>query len=190
MRLAVYPTAIGPCGIAWRNSDVADGDATGEFTVVVACQLPDGDADTTMTRLRERVDGGRECAPSEAPASIRSAIALVTASLAGQDVDLSTIPLDLDGVPPFAARVYAQARAIPRGTTVTYGELAARLGDPGAARAVGGALGANTFAPIVPCHRILAADGRPGGFSAPGGLATKERILAAEGVHLTEPTLF
>lgn len=178
--LAVFPTAVGHCGIAWH----------GESDVIVGCQLPEGGVDATLDRLRDRLPGAPVHEPAAAPEFVRAAIEAITASLAGEDVDLSTIPLDLSGVPAFAARVYALAREIPRGTTVTYGELALRLGEPGAARAVGGALGANPFAPIVPCHRIVAAGGKPGGFSAAGGLATKERILAAEGVHLTEPTLF
>ncbi|GAA1208281.1 methylated-DNA--[protein]-cysteine S-methyltransferase [Prauserella alba] len=186
----VFPTAIGHCGLAWA------GEPGG---AVVGAQLPESGAEGTRTRLRTRFPGATEHEHTEpggtgalvrVPDRILGAIEAVTASLAGEDVDLSTIPLDLRSVPPFHARVYDLARTIPRGTTTTYGELARRLGEPGAAQAVGQALGANPFAPIVPCHRILAAGGKPGGFSASGGVATKERILAAEGVHLTPPTLF
>lgn len=189
----VFPTAIGHCGLAWAQAPTA---------AVVGAQLPEADAETTRARLRTRFPGAVEHpavdrpthdvdgAEGPVPAWVLEVIDAVTASLAGEDVDLSAIPLDLRAVPPFHARVYEVARTIPRGTTTTYGELARLLGEPGAAQAVGQALGANPFAPIVPCHRILAAGGKPGGFSAAGGLATKERILEAEGVHLTPPTLF
>ena len=99
--------------------------------------------------------------------------------------------LDMDGVPEFHRRVYELARAIPPGQTLTYGEIARRLGDPSQARAVGAALGANPFPFLVPCHRVLAANGRTGGFSAPGGVSTKLRILEIEGARANAiPTLF
>lgn len=196
--ITVFPTAIGHCGLAWATEPAA---------AVAGAQLPEADVEATRARLRTRFPGTVEHSVVEHPAVATAAhdvggadgpvppwvlevIDAVTASLAGEAVDLSAIPLDLRAVPPFHARVYEVARAIPRGTTTTYGELARQLGDPGAAQAVGQALGANPFAPIVPCHRILAAGGKPGGFSAAGGPATKERILEAEGVHLTPPTLF
>jgi methylated-DNA-[protein]-cysteine S-methyltransferase len=99
----------------------------------------------------------------------------------------------MEGVPEFHRRVYELALQIPRGQTLTYGEIANRLGEPGSARAVGQALGANPFAPVVPCHRVLAAGAKLGGFSAQGGLATKLRVLAIEGARVTEaqtPDLF
>ena len=108
----------------------------------------------------------------------------IIALLAGEPRDLADIPLDMSEVPPFHQRVYAVARAIPPGATFTYGEIAARIGEPGAARAVGQALGRNPFPPIVPCHRVLAAGGRTGGFSARGGVATKMRMLTIEGARL------
>ncbi|MFZ3121222.1 MAG: MGMT family protein, partial [Variovorax sp.] len=92
--------------------------------------------------------------------------------------------LDEGAVPAFHRRVYALARRIPPGETRTYGELAEALGSKGLSRAVGQALGRNPFAPIVPCHRILASDGRPGGFSAHGGALAKLRMLAIEGAQL------
>jgi methylated-DNA-[protein]-cysteine S-methyltransferase len=93
---------------------------------------------------------------------------------------LLDLPLDMEGVPPFHRRVYELARAIPPGEVLTYGEVARRLGDPGASRAVGQALGHNPYAPVVPCHRVLAAGGRSGGFSAEGGAATKLKMLEIE----------
>ena len=121
------------------------------------------------------------------------AVAAISALLAGQPTeprDLGHLVLDMEGVPPFHQRVYALARQIPPGETVTYGELARQLGEPGAARAVGQALGANPFAPVVPCHRILAAHSGSGGFSAPGGVDTKLRMLLAERARFGGPGLF
>jgi methylated-DNA-[protein]-cysteine S-methyltransferase len=112
---------------------------------------------------------------------VRPAITGIVALLAGRPGDLAAVPLQLEGVPAFDRRVYALARKIPRGATCTYGELAARLGEPGAARDVGQALGRNPFPLVVPCHRVVAAAGRLGGFTAPGGAATKARLLAIEG---------
>ena len=108
----------------------------------------------------------------------------MTALLDGEPVDLSDLMLDLESLPPFQRRVCEAARAIPVGATLTYGEIATRIGEPGAARAVGQALGANPFPIIVPCHRVLAAGGKPGGFSAPGGVTTKLRLLATEGASM------
>lgn len=102
------------------------------------------------------------------------------AYFAGETVELDDLPLDLDGAPAFARKVYAAARAIPRGKTETYGDVATRVSSPGAARAVGGALGKNPIPLFVPCHRVVAANGRLGGFSASGGIALKRRMLSLE----------
>ena len=98
---------------------------------------------------------------------MQRAIDGVVALLRGEPCELERVTLDMDGVPPFHRRVYEVARTIPPGTTLSYGEVAARMGEPGAARDVGQALGQNPFAIIVPCHRVLAANGKVGGFSAP-----------------------
>ncbi|MGI8840516.1 MAG: methylated-DNA--[protein]-cysteine S-methyltransferase, partial [Caulobacteraceae bacterium] len=125
------------------------------------------------------------------PGAVRAAIEAMTALLAGEPRDLSPIVLDLTGVAQFDRRVHAVARAIPPGETATYGEIAARLGEPGAAREVGRALGANPFPIVVPCHRVLAAGGKAGGFSAPGGVATKARMLSIERARTSPaPLLF
>jgi methylated-DNA-[protein]-cysteine S-methyltransferase len=165
---ALFDTAIGRCGIAW------DGDA------IVRVQLPEARVADTRARMRDRLDGTREAKP---PATVQRAIDRMVASLGGEPDDLNDIPLDMRNVPPFARRVYEVARTIPPGETMSYGELAAEAGSPGAARAVGQALGKNPFAIIVPCHRVLAAGGRTGGFSANGGTTTKLRMLAIEGVQ-------
>lgn len=164
---ALFPTAIGHCGMAWRGA------------LLVGVQLPeDGGEAQTRARMQHRFPHLAECTM---PAQVSAWAARVAALLQGTHDDLCDVPLALDDVPPFNARVYAMARRIPPGKTMTYGEMASALGEPGAARAVGQALGHNPFAPIVPCHRILAANGKTGGFSAGGGAATKMRILDIEG---------
>ena len=122
---------------------------------------------------------------------MRRAIEDITALLSGDRRDLSGIALDLDGVAEFPRRVYALARTIPPGQTLTYGEIASKLGDPLRAREVGQALARNPFPIVVPCHRVLAANGKSGGFSAPGGVSTKLRMLEIEGARAAGiPTLF
>ncbi|MCC2675022.1 MAG: methylated-DNA--protein-cysteine methyltransferase [Ramlibacter sp.] len=111
---------------------------------------------------------------------MQQAIQRIQALLEGARDDLLDLPLDFSSVPAFHRRVYDVARAIPPGEVLTYGEVARRIGEPGASRAVGQALGRNPFAPVVPCHRVLAAGGRSGGFSAEGGADTKLRMLEIE----------
>jgi methylated-DNA-[protein]-cysteine S-methyltransferase len=175
---ALFATALGHCGIAWGLHGLT------------GVQLPEADEATTRLRMQARFARAPELPP---PADVAAAIEAVVALLAGQPTeprDLSHLRLDMEGVPPFHQRVYALARQIPPGETVTYGELARQLGEPGAARAVGQALGANPFAPVVPCHRILAARSGSGGFSAPGGVDTKLRMLLAERARFGGPGLF
>lgn len=132
-----------------------------------------------------------EATEARPPAEVQRAVDAIVTLLNGQSSDLSTIVLDMDRVPPFHRRVYEAARGIPAGATCSYGEIAKWIGAPGAARAVGRALGRNPFAVVVPCHRVLAAGGKAGGFSAAGGVATKLRLLAIEGVRASdELTLF
>lgn len=172
---AVFETALGHCGVGWNEQ------------AVVGCQLPEDSAEQTRARLVRRFPSACEQAP---PAHARAAIDGVTALLRGDRADLTDIPLAMDTVPRFHRLVYELVRTVPPGSTLTYGEVASRLGYPGAARAVGQAMGSNPFAPVVPCHRVLAAGGKPGGFSSTGGVATKRRMLELEGVYLEEPTLF
>lgn len=173
---ALFDTPIGPCGIAWGAAGVR------------GLHLPGADAERTRAGLRRRHPGAQESAP---PAAVRAAIDAIVALLSTGSGELDGITLDMAGVPAFHRRVYALARTIPPGRTLTYGEVAERLGDPSAARAVGQALGANPFAIIVPCHRVLAAGGRAGGFSAPGGLDTKRRLLEIERAQIGhQPPLF
>ncbi|PTT18551.1 cysteine methyltransferase [Acidovorax sp. HMWF029] len=164
---ALFPTAIGHCGMAWQGE------------MLVGMQLPE-DAGEAQTRAR-MVRRFPQLAECPMPPQVAAWAARVAAQLQGAHDNLCDVPLALDTVPPFNARVYALARRIPPGKTMTYGEMAAELGVPGAARAVGQALGHNPFAPVVPCHRVLAAGDRPGGFSAGGGALTKLRMLQMEG---------
>ncbi|HEY5087741.1 MAG TPA: methylated-DNA--[protein]-cysteine S-methyltransferase [Gemmatimonadaceae bacterium] len=163
---ALFGTAFGCCGIVWTEHGIA------------CTQLPERSEVETRARLLRRFPDARETLPSP---EARAAIDGIVALLGGEASDLTTIVLDMDTVPTFHRRVYDVTRKIQRGSTRTYGELAAALGDPGAARAVGRALGANPFAPVIPCHRVLAAGGKLGGFSARGGVDTKLRMLAMEG---------
>lgn len=173
---ALFDTPLGACGIAWSAAGVS------------GLLLPGADAARTRAALQRLHPGASEVMP---PPAVQRAMAAIAALLDGEAVDLADVVLDMDAVPDFHRRVYAAARCIGPGRTCTYGELAAQLGEPGAARAVGQALGANPFAIIVPCHRVLAAAGRSGGFSAPGGVATKLRLLEIEGARFgDQPSLF
>ncbi len=165
----------GPCGIAWGDAGIR------------GVQLPQADAQQTHQTMRQRFPGAHEAAP---PVEVQAAIDGIAAMLRGEAHDLSALVLDMRGVPAFHQRVYAVARSIAPGQTLTYGEVAARMGEPGAARAVGQALGHNPFAPVVPCHRVLAAGDKPGGFSASGGVRTKLRLLIIEGAMRGTPGLF
>lgn len=161
----LFETSIGLCGIAWGPRGIT------------SIQLPEATPAATTTRLLRRLG---EVPAAQPPAAVSRSIDAIVALLEGQAVALAEVPLDMDGVPPFHARTYALARTIPPGATRTYGEIAAALGSPGAARAVGQAMGKNPFPIVVPCHRVLAAGGKAGGFSAAGGVDTKLRMLAIE----------
>ena len=163
----VFETDIGACAIAWSGQGIA------------GAQLPEGDAAALRARMQLRFAGASE--QGLAPAWVLQAVGGVQALLGGRSADrLLDLPLDETGIPAFQRQVYALTRQIAVGQTRSYGELAARLGQPGAARAVGAALGQNPFAPIVPCHRVLGADAALVGFSAHGGLASKRRLLLIE----------
>ena len=120
---------------------------------------------------------------TEPPETVQPIIRDIVRLLRGETVDLSGVTLDMAGIPGFNARVYDVARSVSAGSTISYGAIAARLGMPTEARAVGDSLGKNPFPLIVPCHRVLASDGKPGGFSASGGVMTKLRLLSIEGVQ-------
>jgi methylated-DNA-[protein]-cysteine S-methyltransferase len=163
---ALFDTPIGRCAIAWRPGGI------------VGLNLPEGTAAHTVERVRWRAPGATETVP---PPEVQLVIDAVVGQLNGKELDLGWVRLDMEGLPLFHKRVYEVARAIPAGRTLTYGEVARQMGAPRAARAVGQALGRNPFPVVVPCHRVVAAGGGLGGFSAHGGTATKERLLAIEG---------
>lgn len=162
----LFDTPIGPCGIAWAERGI------------VGLQLPEASEAKTRARLLRRFPHAREAEPTPL---IRDAIERIVALLEGGSADLSGIELNTDRLSPFQKQVYAIARAIPPGKTLTYGEIATQLGDKLLARDVGEAMGKNPFPIVVPCHRVVAANGKPGGFSANGGVRTKLKLLALEG---------
>ena len=162
----LFKTPIGYCGLVWNRSGL------------VAVQLPEASAGATAQRIRVRFAGAGRRLP---PRPVRRARGAILRLLRDGEDELATIALDLSRCSPFFRRVYELTRAIPAGETVSYGELAARAGEPRAARAVGQAMARNPFPLIVPCHRVTAAHGGDGGFSAFGGVGTKHRLLRIEG---------
>ena len=171
----LFETALGACGIVWS--------ALG----IIGVQLPETSEAATRARVLRRYAGAREQTP---PAEVQRAIDGIVALLAGEPHDLTDIAIDDTAFPEFNRRVYAIARVIKPGATMTYGEIAERLGDKTLARAVGQAMGENPTPIIMPCHRVLAAGGKIGGFSASGGVVTKLRLLTIEGAQPGGPTLF
>jgi methylated-DNA-[protein]-cysteine S-methyltransferase len=165
----LFDTAVGACAVVWGARGI------------VAVQLPEADAARTRARIARRYPGAVEHEP---PAAVAEAIHAMTALIAGERRDLSAIPVDLDAASDFQRAVYAVARAIPPGETMTYGEIASQVGDAAAARAVGEAMGRNPVPIIVPCHRVLGAGGKLTGFSANGGVATKLKLLEIEGAAI------
>ena len=175
MDFALFETAIGCCGIVWSERGIT------------GVQLPERSEAATRNRLLRRFPAARGGAP---PAEVRRAIDDIVALIGGERRDLNHVKIDLDPAPEFHRRVYEVARRIPAGATLSYGEVAERLGDRNLARDVAEALSQNPCPVIVPCHRVLAASGKPGGFSAPGGVATKLRLLTIEGAQPEGPMLF
>ena len=165
----LFETPLGRCALVWR------GDA------LIGAALPGADDAAMRRSLARRFPGAREAEP---PAFVRETAARIARHFAGDPQDFADSPLDLSAASAFERDVYAAALAIPCGETRTYGELARAVGQPGAAQAVGLALGRNPVPILVPCHRILAGAGGTGGFSAPGGVATKFRILEIERARL------
>jgi methylated-DNA-[protein]-cysteine S-methyltransferase len=172
----LFDTAIGTCGIEWGPHGIN------------GVQLPMGSEDQTRTRIRQRRG---DIAESEPTAEVRRAIDRIVDHLAGKPDDLVDIALDLDDVPAFNRGVYDIARTIPPGQTMTYGDIARKLGGVELSRDVGQALGRNPCPIVVPCHRVLAAGNKPGGFSARGGVTTKLKMLQIEGAVVNHtPSLF
>jgi len=172
---SLFDTAIGTCGIVWTARGIA------------GVQIHNASERATRATLLRRFAGAEETTP---PAQVQRAIDGIVALLRGEKRDLSDVTIDADDLPEFNRKVYDIARTIPPGSTLTYGEIAERLGDKLLARDVGQALGKNPTPLIVPCHRVLAAGGKTGGFSAPGGVVSKLRLLTIEGAQPSGPTLF
>src|SRR3979409_2324476 len=173
---AIFDSAIGPCGIVWGERGIS------------GVQLPMGSQEKTRKRIHQRNGEGTEAPP---PAAVPRGIDGMIELPAGKPNDLSDVTLDLDGVPEFNRGVYDIARKIPPGKTMTYGDIAKKLGGVELSRDVGQALGRNPCPIVVPCHRVLAAGGKPGGFSANGGVVTKLKMLAIEGAVVNHtPSLF
>ena len=175
MNFTLFETAIGRCGMVWSARGIA------------GVQLPERSEAATRNRLLRRFPGARD---GEPPAQLRRVIDDIVALLGGEKRDLNYVTIDIAAAPQFHRRVYEVARRIPAGATLSYGDVAERLGDRTLARDVAEALSQNPCPIIVPCHRILAAGGKPGGFSAPGGVATKLRLLTIEGAQPEGPMLF
>ena len=172
----LFDTAIGRCGLVWGSRGV------------LGVQLPEKTFDATRTRLLRHCPAADES--EQPPKPIARAVEDIRGLLQGEKKLLRTVQLDMSRTPAFNARVFETARAIPPGCTRTYGEIARAIGDPNGARAVGQALGRNPFPIVVPCHRVIGADGRMIGFSANGGVAMKLRMLQIEGWRAEEPSLF
>jgi methylated-DNA-[protein]-cysteine S-methyltransferase len=153
--IAFFDTAIGTCGLAWTDRGVSN------------VHLPG-------TRNPDRSLQGL-------PPQIGSVIGRIQSLLAGEAVDFSDVQLDIGDVPKFHRAVYQATGAIPFARTRTYGEIAHEIGHPNGAQAVGKALGATPVPIVVPCHRVVGAGGRMVGFSAPGGVEMKRRLLVVEG---------
>jgi methylated-DNA-[protein]-cysteine S-methyltransferase len=171
IRHHVFDTSLGFCGVAWSTHGL------------VAVQLPERSPELTERRL---VAKSGSTGPAAPPPAIAAVADNIDRYLAGERVDFSAVAVDLAAMAPFRQKLYGALRQVGFGATVTYGELATRLGLPDweGARDVGAAMGRNPMPIVIPCHRVLAAGGRLGGFSAPGGTATKAKLLALEGVHL------
>jgi methylated-DNA-[protein]-cysteine S-methyltransferase len=173
---AIFDTAIGPCGIVWGERGIS------------GVQLPMSNEEKTRKRILQRNGDIPEAEPT---AEVGCAIEAIKELLTGKPNDLSGVVLDLDGVPEFNRGVYDIARTIPPGKTMTYGDIAKKLGGVELSRDVGQALGRNPCPIVVPCHRVLAAGNKPGGFSANGGVVTKLKILQIEGAVVNHtPSLF
>jgi methylated-DNA-[protein]-cysteine S-methyltransferase len=181
MHYHLFETAIGTCGIGWTEN------------AVVRFQLPDTETGNTEEKLKRRVPDARNAQKADGPLPpfVQDAIAQLRRYFEGEAQDFSKIPVDVSHTDDLRHKIYDELRTIGFGKTVTYGELARRIGasGPEAPRVVGQAMGSNPVPVIIPCHRVLAAGNKIGGFSAPGGTATKEKLLALEGVQIGEPVL-
>jgi len=170
---AIFETAGGFCGIGWNGVGIT------------RFQLPTRTSEAAEHLMLRRAP---DAVPATPPAEVARTIDAAKRYFAGEAIDFSDVALDLDGQDEFFKQIYARARQVGYGRTTTYGALAKALGaGPEAARDVGQAMAKNPVPLIIPCHRVLAAGGKLGGFSAPGGSTAKTRMLELEGVSLAPP---
>jgi len=175
----LFETPLGACGIAWHKTA-----ACGSQAVVTAVQLPEATPQATESRIARKAGSTQHGVP---PVEIAAIIEKIRKHLQGEMQDFRGVAVDLGGVTPFFRQVYEATREIPPGQTRTYGEIAKAVGQPAAAQEVGQAMAKNPVPILVPCHRVSAAGGKLGGFSAPGGPATKAKLLALEGATVNLP---
>jgi methylated-DNA-[protein]-cysteine S-methyltransferase len=169
----VFETAMGFCGIAWGEAGIA------------RFQLPTKSAEAADRLMRRRAFGAEPSAP---PEDVAAVVETTKRYFAGEAIDFSEVPLDLAGQDAFFTQIYGALRRVDWGHTTTYGALAKEVGaGRERARHVGEAMAKNPMPLIIPCHRVLAAGGKIGGFSAPGGSKTKARMLELEGVRVGLP---
>lgn len=171
MHYALFETTLGTCGLGWSELGV------------VCMQLPGVDARDTQRRLTRRTGAALHTPPP----AMAQLIVRLQAYMRGEAADFAEVAVDLGQADALCRQVYVAARAILWGQTLSYGELAARLGMPGAAREMGQALARNAVPIIIPCHRIVGSDGKLGGYSAPGGPDTKLKLLELEGARPGTP---
>jgi methylated-DNA-[protein]-cysteine S-methyltransferase len=172
----IFDTTVGRCGIAWGH------------TGILGVHLAEAREIETRRRMLRQYPDAKELRP---PPEVEIAIEGIIGLLRGHACDFSDVSLDMRGVTPFNRRVYEFVRAIPRGETRTFAEVAKRLGASGASHAVGQAIARNPFAILVPCHRVLPAAGQTDGICANGGVISKRRLLSLEGALAgSGPTLF
>lgn len=167
---ATFDSEIGVCAIGWSDRGIT------------ALHLPEKSPEAIRNSLRQR--RGESIVEAAMPDWVSAVVDRICLLLAGQNCSLNDVPLDFEGIPPFHQEVYRAALNIPFGQTRTYGQLARMAGSDNGARAVGQAMAKNPFALIVPCHRVLGANGNPGGFSAFGGCESKRKLLKIEGNDL------
>jgi methylated-DNA-[protein]-cysteine S-methyltransferase len=172
VHFALFDTELGPCAVAWQESSI------------VRVWLPTAHATAMRKRIKVHCPDAVEAI---APPPIRTVLRKIQALLVGKAVDLSDLQLEMNELPSFHQRVYAVVRRIPRGKTYTYQQVATQVGSPKASRAVGQAMARNPFPLIVPCHRVTAAHGKLGGFTADGGTQIKLWLLDQEGATLNTP---
>lgn len=175
----LFETSLGACGIAWRQAANSNSQAA-----VTHIQLPEATPQATASRIARKASSHQRSTP---PPEIAAIIEKIRKHLQGEVQDFRSVALDLENVEPFFRQIYEATREIPPGQTRTYGEIAKAVGQPTAAQDVGQAMAKNPVPIIIPCHRVSAAGGKLGGFSAPGGPATKAKLLALEGAPVNLP---